>query len=404
MSSPVAADVILVGGGLANTLIALALRSARPHLRLLLLEQGPTLGGNHTWSFHSSDVTPAQRAALGPLIAASWPRQEVRFPGHRRIIETGYNSISSQRLHAYACDRLGASVRLGAIVAAVTPGSVTLADRTTLQAALVIDGRGQLASDPLALGYQKFVGLEVETSEAHRQMHPIIMDATVPQADGYRFVYTLPLSPTRLLIEDTCYSDTPGLDRSTIETRIERYAADMGWTIARIVRREQGVLPIALAGDIDRHWQGDAAALPRSGLRAWLFHATTGYSLPNAVRLAEAIARSDDLTSAAVAAMIEQHARRHWHDQRLFRLLNRFLFVAADPSARVRVLERFYRLPQPVIERFYASALNRSDVARLMAVMAAKPPVGMLRALSAMSETAGWQFAARHRAKRSELS
>ena len=38
------ADLILVGGGLANGLLALRLRQARPDLRLLIIEQGETLG------------------------------------------------------------------------------------------------------------------------------------------------------------------------------------------------------------------------------------------------------------------------------------------------------------------------------------------------------------------------
>jgi len=62
------ADLILVGGGLANGLLALRLRQQRPELRVLLLEQGETLGGNHTWSFHQHDLTPAQQAWLAPLV------------------------------------------------------------------------------------------------------------------------------------------------------------------------------------------------------------------------------------------------------------------------------------------------------------------------------------------------
>ena len=36
------ADLILVGGGLANGLLALRLRQQRPDLRLLIVEQGDT--------------------------------------------------------------------------------------------------------------------------------------------------------------------------------------------------------------------------------------------------------------------------------------------------------------------------------------------------------------------------
>ena len=398
------ADAILVGGGLANVLIALKLRAARPEVNVLVLEQGPTLGANHTWSFHDTDLTPEQLRWIEPLVIASWPRQEVRFPTGRRILETGYKSISSERLHAVAMEVLGPSVRLNCPVRDVQANTVTLGDGTSLQVPLVIDGRGALQKQPLALGYQKFVGVEIETTVPHGQAHPIIMDATVPQNDGYRFVYTLPFSPTRLLIEDTYYSDTPDLDTGRLGTGVEAYAAAQGWESAKIIRREAGVLPITLAGDIDEHWRTMGLDIPRSGLRAWLFHATTGYSFPNAVRLAEELSQAPSLSSDAIARLIEKRSRETWKSQAIFRWLNRSLFLAADPPGRVRILDRFYaKLPTPAIERFYAGTFRKSDIAMLMAIMATKPPVNIGRAISCLSESSSWTFAAKHRSTTSEL-
>ena len=114
---------------------------------------------------------------IEPLVIASWPRQEVRFPTGRRILETGYKSISSERLHDVAMELLGPAVRLNCPVQDVQPNAVTLGDGTTLNVPLVIDGRGALQKQPLALGYQKFVGVEIETATPHGQAHPIIMDA-----------------------------------------------------------------------------------------------------------------------------------------------------------------------------------------------------------------------------------
>lgn len=397
------ADVVLVGGGLANTLIALRLRERQPAPRLLLIEQDATLGGQHTWSFHGTDVTADQRQWLAPLIVMRWSGQEVRFPGYERSLTTPYFTITSARLHDYAAERLGQAVALSTPVQSLGPDHVVLADGRRIAARLVIDGRGPQADDALAVGYQKFLGLEVETARPHGLTQPILMDATVAQVDGFRFVYTLPLSPTRLLIEDTCYSDAPDLAETVLEQRILTYVDGLGVSIARVRGRETGVLPIALAGDLDRHWRRDRAAVPRSGLRAWLFHATTGYSLPAAVALADAIGDAGTLTSAAIGRLIETRARRHWHAQRLFRLLNRFLFLAAPPEQRVDILERFYRLPQPTIERFYAGRLTAADIAHLMTVMATRPPVAIGRALAALSEDAAWRFVEQRAGKGGKL-
>ena len=56
-SRPHRADVVLVGGGLANGLIALRLKALRPDLKVVVVERGPTLGGEHTWSHFASDVS-----------------------------------------------------------------------------------------------------------------------------------------------------------------------------------------------------------------------------------------------------------------------------------------------------------------------------------------------------------
>jgi lycopene beta-cyclase len=392
-SSATRADVILVGGGLANVLIAWRLKATRPDLKVLVLERGAALGGNHTWSFHSTDVTPAQLAWLQPLIVASWDGQQVRFPGHSRQLSTGYNTISSDRLVEVVSRDLGAAVQASADVSTVWPDHVTMADHRVLHAPLVIDGRGALAEQPLALGYQKFHGLELEMRRPHGLVHPIIMDATVEQLDGYRFVYSLPLSPTRILIEDTYYSDTPDLEPQMLVGRIHAYAQAQGWQIGSTVRAETAVLPITLAGDFAAHWKTMGLELPRSGLRAWLFHATTGYSLPFAVRLADAIAAHPDLTSRSVARLIHAISAAAWENQAVFRMLNRMLFIAATPAERVRVLERFYTLPQPLVERFYGARLTFGDKAR---ILIGRPPVPVGRAILSLPPSAGWHAATPH--------
>lgn len=388
------ADVVLVGGGLANALIAWRLAELRPGLGIALVERGRGIGGNHTWSFHTTDVSAATLAWLRPLIERSWPDQEVRFPSHQRVLSTGYHCITSGRLHRQLTERLGPAARLEADVAEVLPDRIRLALGEEITAPLVIDGRGALAEQPLAAGYQKFVGLEIETAEPHGLARPIIMDATVAQTDGFRFLYTLPFTATRLLIEDTAYSDTPALDPPRLEREIEDYAASRGWRIARTLREEHGVLAVTLAGDIDLHWATLGRELPRSGLRAWLFHPTTGYSLPMAARIADAVAREPRLTSASIATLIEKASRAAWRAQAFFRLLNRMLFLAASPEARVAVLERFYRLPQPLIERFYAGEPTAADKAR---ILLGRPPMPLGRALRCLGAGEAWAFGARHR-------
>jgi lycopene beta-cyclase len=209
------------------------------------------------------------------------------------------------------------------------------------------------------------------------------MDATVPQEGGYRFIYVLPFGPDVVLVEDTVYENQPAHDETRSRRAIERYVAGRGWTVASELRQERGALPIPLAGRLDDVRAHHVAGLPTIGVRAGLMHPTTGYSLPYAVRTAELIATAPTLTSAALLGPVAELARTTFERQRFLRLLNRLMFRAAEPLERYRVLQKFYRLPEPTIARFYADRLTMLDKARLLT---GRPPVSVGRALGCLAE------------------
>ena len=379
------ADLVLVGGGLANGLLAWRLRQLRPQLRVLLLEAGTALGGNHTWSFHAGDLTTAQHAWLAPLVAHRWDSHAVRFPQRQRRLAGGYASIPSAHFHAVLARELHGAVRLGVRVESLGPQHVTLSDGRTLRAGAVVDGRGVLPEAGIRLGWQKFIGREFRLEAPHGLAGPVLMDATVPQRGGYRFVYTLPLDARTVLVEDTCYADGAALEAERLRRDISDYLQAQGWRPAALLREEQGVLPIVLDGDPEALWQA-AAGVPRTGLRAGLFHPTTGYALPDAVRLADRIAALPDLRAPALFAAIREHALARWRGQAFFRVLNRMLFQAAAPDQRWRVMQRFYGLPEPLIARFYA---GRPTLADKLRIVSGRPPVPLGAALQAAWGGAG---------------
>jgi len=377
------ADLILVGAGLANGLIALRLRQLQPAPDILLLEGAAQPAGNHTWSFHRDDVSDAQFAWLEPLLSARWPGYQVRFPALRRNLRGEYCSVASQDFARHLRETLGDRLRTAAPVRSVTPQSVTLENGDVLHARAVIDGRGLQPTPHLRLGYQSFVGQEWHLARPHGLQQPVLMDATVDQHSGYRFVYTLPLSAERLLIEDTHYINHATLDSEQARQNILHYAEQQGWQLSRLLREEQGSLPITLDGDIERFWQQQQGQ-PCSGLRAGLFHATTGYSLPSAVTLADEIAAALPCDAEKLSQRIERFARRQWREQHFFRLLNRMLFLAGRPEKRWQVMQRFYRLDAGLISRFYAGELFLRDKAR---ILCGKPPVPVGEALRALLMT-----------------
>lgn len=383
MASTITCDVAIVGAGLAGGLIALALKAKHPALDVRLIDSAQTVGGNHVWSFFGSDVAKADRWIVAPLVVHAWPRYDVRFPAHGRTIEATYHSIESERLDQEVRRVLPAqALMLGRKVLAASATAVVLADGDRIEARGVIDARGPGDLSLLDLGWQKFVGRELVLSAPHESPVPIVMDATVPQIDGYRFVYCLPLAADRMFVEDTYYSDTPDLDPEVLTTRIHDYAAARGWRVAQAAREESGVLPVALGGDFDAYWRSSGARVGKAGMRAGMFHPTTGYSLPDAVRIASMLADRRDFAGTALHDATYAMARSTWNARGFYRMLDTMLFRAAEPEERYRVLERFYRLSPSLVGRFYAGQSTLFDKAR---VLTGKPPVPFWRAIRAIA-------------------
>jgi lycopene beta-cyclase len=375
--------IIIVGGGLAGALTALVLSRTRPDLPVLLLEAGENFGGNHTWSFFDGDIPQDSRYWIEALHPWHSPRHRVSFPRYDRLLDQGYNSIEAKWLDALVRERLAPdSWRCHCAVAELAPGHVILKGGEKIHASAVIDARGPEKVMPgLELGWQKFVGIEY-ADERPAEDCATIMDATVPQFDGYRFVYTLPLARDRVLLEDTYYSDNAELDVPAVTARVRAAAAERGITGAEL-RHEQGVLPITIGGDPDVFWP-TTDPVARIGIRGGFFHATTGYSLPLAIRTALQLGEQRDFSAPALAAWSRRQFTAHWKQSAYYRLLNRMMFHAAAPDQRYRIFERFYGLSEPLITRFYSGNLTARDKARLLA---GRPPVPLGAAIRVLLQS-----------------
>lgn len=382
MASTIKCDLAIVGAGLAGGLMALALRLKRPDLDVRLIEGSNCVGGNHLWSFFSRDIARADRWIVEPLVSHGWADYDIKFPARQRTLNSPYYSIESEQLDRVVRAAMPAhAVMLGCRVMGASPTAVVLAGGDRVEAKGVIDARGSGDLSTLELGWQKFVGREFELAAPHDVARPLVMDATVEQADGYRFVYVLPFSPTRLFIEDTYYSDTPDLGRPAagsgqnsdpIVTRIDNYATAHGWAPTAMLREESGALPVALGGDFDEYWKSGGNKVAKAGMRAGLFHPTTGYSLPDAVRTAALLARATDFSGAALHELLHGFARSTWRGRGFYRILDKMLYRAGEPEERYRILEHFYRLNPALIGRFYAGQTTMLDKAR---ILSGKPPV-----------------------------
>jgi lycopene beta-cyclase len=358
-------NYILVGGGLQSGLMALAIRHHQPNATLAIIEQDSQLAGNHTWSFHATDVAESFSAWFAPLVEGRWPKYETCIGGKSRTVNLEYQTISSAHFVSVVTRTLSSdSCRIftGTSAKAVQNNRVILQDGSQLEAAVVFDNRGpsRLDMQTYTGGFQKFWGFEIELKEDWPLTCPIVMDDRIDQSDGFRFIYSLPFESRRVLIEDTRFSNTTTIDRDECLSRVKEYLKQWGVTDWQIVREESGVLPMPTGGDLP----GSSLPTLAGGYRGAWFHAATGYSFPLSIAIADLVARTPahQLTSA-----LQQLAVEHRGRARFARFLNRLLFDLVKPNKRYQIFRRFYKvLDETRIARFFGHRFNAVDAFRIV--------------------------------------
>ena len=376
-------DIAIVGGGLAGGLTALAIRRAHPSLSLALIEAGESYGGNHRWSWFENDLSEAGAELMAPFAMTAWSGgNEVRFPAHTRKLSANYRSLDSRDFDArLRRDLPQEAILTGSRVTQLAAGGAELVSGETITAAAVIDCRDAVPSPHLTGGWQVFLGQHLRTERPHGIERPVIMDATVDQPGAYRFIYLLPMGRDEIFVEDTYYADSAALDAELLRERIADYCRDKGWA-AHVLHEETGVLPVITGGDFSAYRASlETPGVVLAGARGGFVHPLTSYTMPVAVENALAIAGAAAMGGESLSRFVSNRADRHWRSTGFYRLLGKMLFDAAIPEERYRVFERFYRLPEPLIERFYAASSTGFDKVR---ILSGKPPVPVSRAVTAL--------------------
>ena len=225
----------------------------------------------------------------------------------------------------------------------------------------VFDCRGAVDRKQEQSGFQKFYGLELEIESGPQLPQiPLLMDACIEQIDGFRFLYVLPISPQRLFIEDTRYSQNPDLDEEVYQREILSWVQKNNWTLKAISHVERGVLPIPLLR------QSKSTDHRKIGLAGNRFHYITGYSL-------------GAITEQLDGMLADEPKSKSSEIQKsIFIILNRLMFWGVDSENRIKIFKFFYKLPKDTIERFYAGKLKICD---LKIFFSTKPPVSIRKAI-----------------------
>ena len=385
-------DVLILGGGLAGSLAALKLRSSKPDLKIALIEANDRVGGHHTWTFHESDLPNDAMEWIRPLLLKTWERSTVRFPKIEKTTEGRFHLIRSEELRAVVTDRV--EVVLSAPVARATESQAILENGDTYNADLVLDARGLVNKPSTAIpaaavavgvnGYHKYIGYDLTLGETHGLTAPVLIDATCPQLDGFRYYSLLPLNDKTLYAQETYYSDSPDLNPERISRSIESYAERRGWKLAKREREEISSVPMPMTSEyLSLGATGEALPI---GMRGGYYHATTTNAFPDAAKVAEFLASHEGEFSTAKVREALAKWRRPWLSrQRFYRLLNRFLYFASEPTLRYQVLQNLFEQPTDVVSRYTGGRTSWGDRLR---ILSGRPPLPFDLTLKSFSERA----------------
>ncbi|WP_305013628.1 lycopene cyclase family protein [Hymenobacter mellowenesis] len=249
-------DYLIVGGGAAGLSLAFHI-AQEPRLatkRVLLIEPEAKNQNDRTWSFWADEPT-----AFDGIVAHEWRQIAFRSPGYERVIDLGryrYKTINGLDYYRFVRRALADNPQFR-----FEQGSVTGLENT------VAGVRATTATGDFTAGYgfdsrppdlvklkqpakhryllQHFVGWEIETAaDVFDPSTMEFMDFRGEQHQEARFIYVLPYTSRKALVEYTLFSETV-LPKAEYEAALREYlSTTLGAKTYRITAEEVGAIPM----------------------------------------------------------------------------------------------------------------------------------------------------------------
>jgi lycopene beta-cyclase len=249
-------DYLIVGGGAAGLSLAFHI-AQEPRLatkRVLLIEPEAKEHNDRTWSFWTDTPT-----VFDGIVAHEWRQIAFRSPGFDKLIDLGryrYKTINGLDYYRFVRGALADNPQFRFVQGSVTGLANTAAGVRATTSAGEFTARYGFDSRPPDLAklkqpekhrylLQHFVGWEVETdADVFDPDTMEFMDFRGEQQREARFIYVLPYSPRKALVEYTLFSENI-LQKAEYEAAIRDYLTNtLGLKTYRVVAEEVGAIPM----------------------------------------------------------------------------------------------------------------------------------------------------------------
>ena len=287
-------DYIFCGAGAAASLMILALHKQHllPHKKVLLIDPEQKNKKDKTFCFWANQ-DEAIVTQLSPLISKSWETLILSDQSQTSIAPLAYHHIDSIDLYAHVQHLahthqweyvVGKVSKLTAIDDAVA----VEVNNTNLIGKYIFDSRTpqHLPTQKHQVHiHQSFVGWMIETQE--ETLSPDVfkfMDFNIAQQGYTQFVYILPFSSTKALVEVTRFGSNP-IQKEEAEAILASYI-QTHFGAHQIQAIEMGCIPMSNA-QIDKQTIPGVVSL---GARNYQIKPSTGYAFKNMFHQAQEIA------------------------------------------------------------------------------------------------------------------
>ena len=369
-------DLIILGGGCAGLSLAARLASASlPGCRTLVVESRTHYTNDRSWCFWVDEQSNGAYT-----VERQWSRMRLTSGVQTTLVDCGltpYQMLTAENFYGAVLSVISQAqnitLKVGTAVL-TTPIKIDGSWRVSTDAGvfsgrMVVDTRPQqLPERDGALLWQSFYGQEIECdSPVFDAACMDLMNFLPADSSCIPFVYVLPISPTRALVEVTVFGASPLAPAALRQSLDTAVAQRTGAAPSRVVRSEHGILPMGLV----KPAQHPDPSRVRVGLTAGAARPSTGYAFQRIQRWAQDCALSISTTGLPVG---------HRPDPAPLRAMDRLFLdvLRADPQGGGQIFfSLFSAAHTPRVIRFL-SGLGRVDDA--LAVVAAMPFKPFIRA------------------------